>query len=114
VRHLSYLAVLAGCLICVAPLAVTVRYALRGKLRRLGLSILVTFIVFTSWDLYAINDHQWTYARASIVGLSLPGRLPIEEALFFLIIPLCMILTFETVQQVLLRPGARRRDQDVR
>ncbi len=101
VERLSYLAVLGACLICVAPLAIIVRRTMRTNRRRLGLSVLVTFVIFTGWDLYAIHAHQWSYARARTVGWLLPGRLPIEEALFFVVIPLCMILTYETVQQVL-------------
>ena len=36
-------------------------------------------------------------------GLLLPGRLPLEELLFFVVVPLCAILTFEAVRR--LRPG---------
>jgi lycopene cyclase domain-containing protein len=101
VKHLSYLAILAACLLCVAPLAVVVRRAVLSRASRLLLTLLVTFAVFAGWDLYAIHAHQWTYARATTTGLLLPGRLPIEEALFFLVIPVCIILTFETVHRIL-------------
>jgi lycopene cyclase domain-containing protein len=99
--HLSYLAILVGCLVCVAPLAVVVRRAVWRHPVRLALTLLVVFLVFSGWDLYAIHAHQWTYAAATTTGLLLPGRLPIEEALFFVVIPVCMILTFETVQRML-------------
>lgn len=100
-RHLSYLFVLLGCLICVAPLAVVVRHAVLGAPLRLGRTLLVTFAVFTGWDLYAIHAHQWHYAPATTTGVLVPGRLPLEEALFFLVVPLCIILTFETVHRLL-------------
>jgi lycopene cyclase domain-containing protein len=101
VKHLSYLAVLLACLVCVAPLAVVVRRAVLGAPVRLGLTLLVTFLVFTGWDLYAIHAGQWHYAHATTTGLLLPGRLPIEEALFFVVIPICVLLTFETVHHML-------------
>jgi lycopene cyclase domain-containing protein len=112
VTHLSYLAILFACLLCVAPLAVVVRRAVLGHPLRLGATLLVTFVVFTAWDLYAIHAHQWRYAPATTTGLLLPGRLPIEEALFFVVIPLCIILTFETTRRVLRRPASAEAERD--
>ena len=106
--HLAYLAILAGCLLCVAPLAVYVRREVLGRPARLGLTLLVTFVVFAGWDVYAIHAGHWTFAAATTTGLRLPGRLPLEEALFFLVIPVCIILTFETVRRILRAPVPRR------
>ncbi|UQX86860.1 lycopene cyclase domain-containing protein [Jatrophihabitans telluris] len=110
-RNLSYLAVLFGCLACVAPLAVSVRGRLAGYRRRLGLSVLATFVVFTTWDLYAIHAHHWTYSRIRTTRVLLPGKLPIEEAMFFIVIPLCVILTFEMVSLVSQNARARHDDR---
>lgn len=107
-RHLAYLAVLAGCLLCVAPLAMYVRHEVFGRPARLGLTLLVTFVVFAGWDVYAIRAGHWWFARATTTGLRLPGRLPIEEASFFLVIPVCIILTFETVRRLPGAPAPRR------
>jgi lycopene cyclase domain-containing protein len=100
-RHLTYLAVLGGCLLCVTPLAVVNRHVVWCNRRRFARSLLVTFVVFTAWDVYAIHAHQWSFDRSRTVGWLLPGRLPVEEALFFIVIPLCVVLTFETVGRVL-------------
>ena len=105
--HLGYLAILAGCLLCVAPLAWIVRREVFGRPSRLGLTLLVTFVVFAAWDVWAIHAGHWWFARATTTGLRLPGRLPIEEALFFLVIPVCIILTFETVRRLLSSPASR-------
>jgi hypothetical protein len=37
-------------------------------------------------------------------GVLLPGRLPLEEALFFLVIPIAAILTYQSVLSTLARP----------
>ena len=100
-RHLAYLAILGGCVLCVAPLAVIVRRAVWRHPVRLVVTLVVTFVVFATWDVYAIHGGQWTFSRTMTTGLLLPGRLPIEEALFFLVIPICIILTFEAVRRVL-------------
>ena len=40
----------------------------------------------------------WHYDSAYLVGVTLPGRLPLEELLFFLVIPTCAVLTLEAVR----------------
>ena len=43
----------------------------------------------------------------------LPGRLPLEELLFFLVVPVCAILGFEAVRAVARAGRAGRRGSDV-
>jgi lycopene cyclase domain-containing protein len=54
--------------------------------------------VFVAWDLAAIAAGQWTFDRAQTTGVLLPGRLPLEELLFFVVIPVCAVLTLEAVR----------------
>jgi lycopene cyclase domain-containing protein len=98
-RHLVYLALLAGCLIGTAPLEVLLHTRVYARWRRLVLALLPTLIVFTLWDLYAIHQGQWRYERRWITGVVLPGRLPLEEFVFFIVIPICAILTLEAVRR---------------
>jgi lycopene cyclase domain-containing protein len=56
--------------------------------------------VFVLWDWYAISRHQWSFDPRRTTGIVLPGHLPIEELLFFVIVPLASILTFEAVRSV--------------
>jgi lycopene cyclase domain-containing protein len=98
-RHLVYLALLAGCLIGTAPLEVLLHTRVYARWRRLALALLPTLIVFTAWDLYAIHQDQWRYERRWMSGVVLPGRLPLEELLFFVVIPTCAILTLEAVRR---------------
>jgi lycopene cyclase domain-containing protein len=79
---------------------------------RLLVTLLVTFVVFAAWDVYAIHADQWTFSHTMTTGLLLPGRLPIEEALFFVVIPICIILTFETVRRVLSMLASRNAPVD--
>lgn len=99
-HHLIYLAVLAGCLIGTAPLEVFLRVRVYARWKRLLLTLAPVVVVFVSWDLYAISRHHWTYDRAQTTGVLLPGHLPLEELLFFLVIPVCAILTLEAVRAV--------------
>jgi hypothetical protein len=56
--------------------------------------------VFLAWDVYAIARGQWTFDRGRTSGVLLPGRLPLEEVLFFLVVPICAVLSFEAVRAV--------------
>jgi lycopene cyclase domain-containing protein len=100
VRHLTYLLVLAGCLVAAAPLEFVLGLRIRAQWLRLLLTLAPVLVVFVAWDCYAIARHHWSYDRAQTSGVLLPGRLPLEELLFFLVIPVCAVLTIEAVRKV--------------
>src|SRR5690349_32191 len=84
--HLLYLALLAGCLIGTAAVEVRLGTRVYARRRRLLLALLPTVAVFVTWDLYAIAQRQWTYAPRWVTGIRLPGQLPFEELLFFVVV----------------------------
>jgi lycopene cyclase domain-containing protein len=100
VRHLTYLAVLVACLASALWLEPLLRVGVLRRWRRILLTLLPVVVVFVVWDLMAIAAGHWWYDGGQIVGLILPGGLPIEEVLFFVIVPLCAILGFEAVRKV--------------
>jgi lycopene cyclase domain-containing protein len=55
-------------------------------------------VIFGGWDVAAIHQGAWSYDARYLVGWTLPGRLPVEELLFFLVIPTCAVLTLEAVR----------------
>jgi lycopene cyclase domain-containing protein len=101
VGHFAYLAVLAGCLGSALWLEPVLRVNVLRRWRRLLLTLLPVVAVFVSWDLAAIAAGHWTFDPRRTTGLLLPGGLPLDEVLFFVVIPLCTILGFEAVRAVL-------------
>jgi lycopene cyclase domain-containing protein len=99
-RHLTYLGVLAACLVCAVWLEPALRVGVLRQWRRLLLTLAPVVAVFVVWDVAAIAAGQWSYDLAQLVGITLPGRLPVEELLFFIVVPLCAILGFEAVRKV--------------
>ena len=75
--------------------------------RRLAKAVLPVAAVFLLWDEIAIAAHVWTYNGAYITGLSIPFRVPIEEVLFFIVIPICALLTYNAVSTILERVNRR-------
>lgn len=98
--HLAYLAVLAACVLGTAPLELLLGVRVYRRPLRLVLTLLPVVVVFVAWDVYAIARHQWSYDLRRLTGVTLPGRLPLEELLFFLVIPVCSVLTLEAVRRV--------------
>jgi lycopene cyclase domain-containing protein len=68
--------------------------------------VLPVAAVFVVWDVVAIAAGVWWYDPRYVTGIRLPLSLPLEEALFFLVIPVCGVLTLETVRRL----APRRRD----
>lgn len=95
-----YLLVLAACLLVTAPLEFFLHARVYRRPLRLLLAVVPPAVLFVLWDLYAISRHQWHYNRRETTGVLLPGHLPIEELLFFLVVPVCSILTFEAVRRI--------------
>jgi lycopene cyclase domain-containing protein len=97
--RLIYLLVLLGCLIGTAPLELVLHTRVYARSRRLLLTLLPVFVVFTIWDVLAIRAGHWAYDPRQTTGWHI-GNVPIEELLFFLVIPTCSVLALEAVRAV--------------
>lgn len=93
-----YLEILAACLIGTAPLEVFLHTRVYARWPRLLAALLPVVLVFAAWDVAAIHAGWWHYDGRYLVGATLPGRLPLEELLFFVVIPTCAVLTLEAVR----------------
>jgi lycopene cyclase domain-containing protein len=73
--------------------------------RRLLRAVVLPVVVFVVWDMIAIERRTWLYNPRYVTGWELPFGLPLEELLFFVVIPLCALLSYEAVRRIL---GGRR------
>lgn len=96
----SYLGVLAFCFVGTAWLEVFLRTRVYRRWLRLLLTIVPVAIVFCAWDAYAIANGHWTFDATRVTGIVLPLSIPLEELLFFVVIPACAVLTLEAVRSV--------------
>lgn len=102
----QYLMVLAACLLITVPLE-TLGPGVYRQWRRLIRAVLPVAAMFLIWDEIAVAARVWTYDGAYLSGLSIPFRVPIEEVLFFLVIPVCALLTYNAVSAILARVQRR-------
>ena len=106
----QYLGVLVACLAVTGALEIFGPGVYRQP-RRVAAAILPVAAIFVVWDIVAIASHIWTYNPRYVTGIQLPGSLPIEELLFFVVVPLCGLLTYNAVESLLLRLRRTRREQ---
>jgi lycopene cyclase domain-containing protein len=94
----TYLLILLGCILGTLPLELFLRTRVYPRWRRLARAVLPVVLLFGAWDVAAIAAGWWHYDRRYLIGVTLPGRLPLEELLFFVVIPTCAVLTLEAVR----------------
>lgn len=99
-RHLAYLAVLAFCVVGTLPLELWLGVRVYRQWRRLLLTLLMVVPVFVVWDLYAISAGHWSFDPEQTTGVEFAGGLPLEELLFFVVVPVCALLSVEAVRRV--------------
>ena len=63
-------------------------------------SILPVSALFIAWDAYAIAQGHWFFDRDQILGIFGPFGIPLEEYLFFIVVPMAALLTIEAVTTV--------------
>jgi lycopene cyclase domain-containing protein len=95
----QYLLILVGCILITLPLEAFGRGVYRQP-RRLLRALNPVLLVFLVWDAVAIALDVWHYNPRFVSGIEMPF-MPLEELLFFIVIPLCGLLTYSAVSSVL-------------
>lgn len=99
-QKFGYLAMLAFTLFGSIWLEVFLKVGVVRRFKRVILSILPTALFFLIWDAYAINRGHWYFDKNQILEIFGPFGIPLEEFLFFMIVPLAALLTIEAVRTV--------------
>ena len=97
----QYLMLMAACLLVTVPLEMVIGARVYRSPRRLLRALLVPFVLFVVWDVVAIERGHWWFSPQFTTGWSVAGRLPVEEIAFFVVIPICALLTYEAVRRIL-------------
>ena len=103
----TYLVLMAACLLVTLPLELVLKAGVYRRPRRWLAALVPVFLVFNLWDWVAIRRGHWTYSPRYTTGIVLHG-LPLEELVFFVVVPTCALLTYQAVVRLL--PSPDRRD----
>ncbi len=96
----SYIAVLVFIFLGTVWLEIILKARVYQKLKRLILTIIPVVILMVIWDFYAIRNNHWFFDPEKTTGITLLGFLPLEELLFFIIVPIAALLSFEAVRSI--------------
>lgn len=94
---------MAACLVVTLPLEFVLGARVYRRLRTLLLALVPVVLIFSVWDIVGIVRGHWTYNPRYVTGVQLIFDMPLEELVFFVVIPICGLLTYEAVGQVLQR-----------
>jgi lycopene cyclase domain-containing protein len=100
VLKFSYLAMLLFTVVGSFWLEIVLKIRVLKRFKRVLLSVIPIAIPFIIWDAYAVANHHWSFDRKQILGIYGPFQIPLEEFLFFLIVPIAAIMTIEGVRTV--------------
>jgi lycopene beta-cyclase len=103
----QYLLLLAGCLLITLPLELVLGARVYRRAAGLAFAVIPVVIIFSVWDIVGILRDHWSYSAPFTTGVTLIFGMPIEELVFFIVVPVCGLLTYEAVGQV--RRRMRRR-----
>jgi lycopene cyclase domain-containing protein len=108
--HFQYLLLMMGCLLITLPLEFVFGARVYRRAAGLALALIPVVIVFSIWDIVGILRDHWSYSAQFTTGVKLIFGMPIEELVFFIVVPICGLLTYEAVGQVLHRTQRRSND----
>jgi lycopene cyclase domain-containing protein len=103
----QYLLVLGSCVAVTLPLEIVGGSRVYRRPRALLATVAPVVAVFAGWDLLAVRGRQWWFSARYTLGLRVAG-LPVAEWLFFLVVPVCALLTYEVLGRG--APALRARD----
>jgi len=92
----QYLLVLASCVAVTLPLEIVAGARVYRRPKALLATVVPVLAVFACWDLVAVHQGEWWFSARYTLGLRIAG-LPVEEWLFFLVVPVCALLTYEVL-----------------
>ena len=97
----QYLILMGLCVAITLPLEVLFRARVWQRPRRLLGALAPAMALFVAWDLWATASGTWGFNDDYTIGVDIPGGMAIEELVFFTVIPICGLLTLETVRRIL-------------
>jgi lycopene cyclase domain-containing protein len=96
-KNFTYLILLAGSILVPLLLSFDKKVQYYKKLKYIFPAILVTAIIFWAWDIRFTETQVWSFNTEYTIGLTFWG-MPIEEWLFFIIVPYCCVFIYEVLK----------------
>jgi lycopene cyclase domain-containing protein len=107
-QQLNYLGVLAFIGACAIFITLTFRIRVKKFWKIFLATDLLILAIYLAWDYWAIYQGNWYFDTEQILDVYLFGKIPVEEILFFIIVPLTTLLTYLALTKITKWIAARR------
>jgi lycopene cyclase domain-containing protein len=74
----------------------------------------IVLAVYLFWDYWAIEKKIWSFDPEQTTGLKVLGIIPIEEVLFFIIVPLMTVITYLALINLIAKSKAFSKEREGR
>ena len=96
----GYVAMLTFTIVGSFWLEIAFKVRVLARFKRVLASVLPISALFIAWDIYAVDRGHWFFDPNQVLGIYGPFCIPLEEYLFFIVVPMAAILTIEAVTTV--------------
>ena len=95
--HYTYFLILAAAVAGPLALSFDKKVAFYKKWKYLFLPVFIPALLYIGWDIYFTSKDVWSFNNEYVTGVKLLN-LPVEEILFFFIVPYCCIFIYECIR----------------
>lgn len=95
--HYTYFLILAAAAAGPLVLSFDKKVGFYKKWKYLFLPVFIPALLYIGWDMYFTSKGVWSFNKEYITGIKL-YNLPVEEILFFFIVPYCCIFIYECIR----------------
>lgn len=95
--HYTYALIMLGSISGPIALSFDKKVAFHTKWRDVLKAGLIPALLFILWDMFFTSKGVWWFSEQHTTGIKL-GNLPIEEVLFFFIVPFCCLFIYECIR----------------
>jgi lycopene cyclase domain-containing protein len=95
----QYLGLLGLCVLVTLPLEIVGGARVYRRPGPLITAVIPVLVLFGGWDLLGARLGDWWYSTRYTLGWRFLG-LPVEEWLFFLVVPVCAVLSYEVLGRI--------------
>lgn len=105
--HLHYIGVLLFIGLCALGVGIGFRLKIPRFWRTFLYTDLTLLAIYLAWDIWAIYKRNWYFDKTQILDLYLIPRVPIEEVLFFVVVPLTTVMSYKALAKITKWDGKR-------
>lgn len=95
--HYTYFIILAASLAGPFALSFDKKVAFYKKWKYVFPAIILPALFYIAWDIYFTSEGVWQFNEKYITGIKI-ANLPVEEMLFFLLVPYCCLFIYECIR----------------